>query len=242
MIREAIEYVTGLATKAEEPKTIVIGGRTFAHSSLVEVEDATQYSLELSSLTSMIEYVKSKFDTKVHAEALMIHVVSPTKVELLGPLVENSRTRYEYCHAIYCRNGLDVGNKYKPEPFNMALQMHCEDKHDRAALLKLSGTIGTEKAMTSHDDGITQQVSVRQGAVLESSTRVPNPVTLSPYRTFAEIEQPSSPFVFRVHDQGPDRLPLLSLSECDGGLWKHTAMQSIAQYMKAALPEITVLA
>lgn len=242
MIREALEYLKELGVSSEKPQTIEIGGRQFTNRGLCVVDDASQMSIGLNSLSGIIDYVKSKFDTATHAEALMIHVESPNLVKLYGPLQGANRTRYEYCMTSFHRDGLISGRKYNPEEFNMALQMHVEDKFDRAKLLKLSGTIGCEKSMTSHDDGVTQQVSVRQGAVLEVAEEVPNPVTLSPYRTFAEVEQPESPFVFRVHDNGPDRLPSLALYECDGGIWKNKAMQNIKEYLKEELPAVHVLA
>ena len=66
--------------------------------------------------------------------------------------------------------------------------------------------------------------------------QVPNPVKLIPYRTFAEIEQPSSLYVFRVRDDG-NGAPAFKLVEADNGLWKHAAMLKIKDYFEHELPD-----
>ena len=64
---------------------------------------------------------------------------------------------------------------------------------------------------------------------------VPNPVRLRPYRTFGEIEQPESAYVFRIKDS--ERGPAFKLVEADGGLWKNDAMKRIKEYMEFKLFE-----
>ena len=66
--------------------------------------------------------------------------------------------------------------------------------------------------------------------------QVPNPVKLIPYRTFAEIEQPSSLYVFRVRDDG-NGAPAFKLVEADNGLWKHAAMLKIKDYFECELAD-----
>ncbi|NQK92942.1 hypothetical protein HO498_01330 [Streptococcus suis] len=72
------------------------------------------------------------------------------------------------------------------------------------------------------------------------STLAPNPVTLRPYRTFAEVEQPASQFIYRI-----DKAGYMALFEADGGKWKLDAINNIATYLKSKLGEqanITILA
>ena len=64
---------------------------------------------------------------------------------------------------------------------------------------------------------------------------MPNPVRLRPYRTFAEIEQPESEYVFRIMDDGQG--PSFKLVEADGGLWKSAAMMKIKEYFNLALTD-----
>ena len=59
---------------------------------------------------------------------------------------------------------------------------------------------------------------------------VPNPVKLIPYRTFQEVEQPSSLYVFRIKDDGGE--PMFKLVEADNGLWKNAAMKKVKDVYK----------
>ena len=86
-----------------------------------------------------------------------------------------------------------------------------------------------ESVKTYGDDGVSQQATVKSGVTSVASVKVPNPVTLKPFRTFAEAEQPESKFVFRMrkNDDGVKA----ALIEADGGAWKVQAIQNIANYL-----------
>lgn len=57
-------------------------------------------------------------------------------------------------------------------------------------------------------------------------------VTLAPYRTFQEVEQPVSQFVFRV-----DNKRNVTLAEADGGMWKLDARRTVKQYLCGQLAD-----
>ena len=60
-------------------------------------------------------------------------------------------------------------------------------------------------------------------------------MTLTPFRTFYEVEQPESEFVFRIENRGD--APKFKLIEADGGRWKYEAMQQIKEYILKKLQE-----
>ena len=62
---------------------------------------------------------------------------------------------------------------------------------------------------------------------------VPSPCILRPYRTFLEIVQTMSKFVFRMKDSGSG--VDCALFNADGGAWKLDAMNSIRKYFEKAL-------
>ena len=65
---------------------------------------------------------------------------------------------------------------------------------------------------------------------------------LKPYRTFTEVEQPESDFIFRMKDMGS---VCCALFEADGGAWRNVAMHNIKAYLQEQLKHyghITVLA
>ncbi|WP_235888509.1 RusA family crossover junction endodeoxyribonuclease [Streptococcus pneumoniae] len=63
--------------------------------------------------------------------------------------------------------------------------------------------------------------------------KAPNPVTLRPYRTFSEVEQPASLFVFRI-----DKQANMALFEADGKRWVADAVGNIAAYLKEQLADL----
>lgn len=63
---------------------------------------------------------------------------------------------------------------------------------------------------------------------------IPSPVRLKPYRTFTEVDQPESDFVFRMKEDKYDGVQC-ALFEADGGAWKLHAMESIQEYLEEQL-------
>lgn len=108
---------------------------------------------------------------------------------------------------------------------------------DRDILLKLAGNVVDETAVTAADDGVSQETTVRSGVASRAKVKLPNPVTLAPYRTFLEVEQVASPFLFRMH-KGPS----FSLHEADGGAWRMEAMARVKDWLvKALLPSERII-
>ena len=83
------------------------------------------------------------------------------------------------------------------------------------------------------DDGIGQTVTARQGASMNKSFQVQPIVKLKPIRTYAEIEQVESKFLFRVNKDGT-----VCLREADGGQWKYEVQNEIVKYLEENLKEL----
>ena len=127
------------------------------------------------------------------------------------------------------------------ESFIIGLQAYFVQDENTAALLKVVGNIKDEQVQQFSDDGRTQTVTVKTGLSLASLVEVPNPITLRPFRTFPEIEQPESLFVFRMRQQ-EKQPPACGLWEADNKLWKVTAIKSIAAWLHEKLPDIPIIA
>lgn len=104
---------------------------------------------------------------------------------------------------------------------------------DRDYLLSLLSRIDVNQGVSSVDNGISQEVSVRTGAVLKEQQTVQPIVRLQPYRTFLEVEQPASDFLLRLDKEGRP-----ALYEADGGAWKLEAKRSIAAYLGEQLVDL----
>ena len=78
---------------------------------------------------------------------------------------------------------------------------------------------------------------MKTGITTKDNVLVPNPVNLIPYRTFLEVEQPASDFVFRV-SEGRGGAPVSKLVAADGGVWKSQAVANVKAYLMEALKDI----
>jgi len=119
------------------------------------------------------------------------------------------------------------------ENFVIALQSRFIQDETTAAMLALVGNLTTTKESRTLDDGVSQTVEARVGISKLQTVVVPNPVQLRPYRTFLEIEQPLSNFVFRVDAKDHS----CALFEADGGFWKNVATSFIKERLQRELAE-----
>lgn len=87
--------------------------------------------------------------------------------------------------------------------------------------------------MTTTDNGVTQTVEARKGVALMGNVQIKPRVTLRPFRTFLEIEQPESEFILRLDDDGE-----INLIGADGGAWKLEAVRNIAAYFETQLKDL----
>ena len=110
---------------------------------------------------------------------------------------------------------------------------------DRGRVLKYASNVTTTVEANTEDDGVTQAVTVRKGIAGKGVDVLPNPVTLRPYRTFTEVEQPASRFVFRCKDNNGVTFALV---EADGGAWRGEAIRNIKAFMESRVPGLTVIA
>jgi len=170
---------------------------------------------------------------------MFIHIVNPTQVSLYYT-PENDRYKQRDRHVFAdCRsvigNGFRFGEFMEVEQFIINLQAQFEATDERATLLSVVGNLASENVRTLEDDGVTQAVEVRSGLARRSATTVPNPINLRPYRTFPEVKQPASDFVFRLKQSKEGQMPQAALFAADGGRWKIDAIRAIATWFSNEL-------
>jgi hypothetical protein len=219
MIKEAIQYVVGLGNTRLE----AIGNRVFSTQPIHVVKQPLPSTLEVNSLSGLVGYLKSKFDGD---EKLLVHVESPSLVTVSSVLNEDSN-RKELIKAKALLPSFSFDRFHNPEEFNISLQACFVKNEDRNIMLKVVGNIREEQVNTIGDDGISQSVTAKMGVATVAQVQVPNPVVLAPYRTFVEVEQPESDFIFRMQNG-----PRCALFEADGGAWKLEAMKGIKSFLE----------
>lgn len=233
MLKEAMQYIAGLKEESMDPKVVEINGKTYCNKDLKRYdEEPMARQIEATTLTAMIDYIKSC--SKEMRESMIIHVVGPTHVELYSCLTKERRREYLFkSSAIVPKFSFD--NWYDQERFIIELQADFEVTPDLEAILKVSGNVEAKTTAGYGDDGVSQKTTIRQGIASKADVLVPNPVTLVPYRTFLEVQQPASEFVFRIRDDHGE--PVFKIVEAEGGLWRNEAMSYIKQYLVESLQE-----
>ncbi len=79
-------------------------------------------------------------------------------------------------------------------------------------MLAYISNVRTISEATSMVDGAAQSVEVKTEIASKAIKMFPNPVILRPYRTFIEVEQPASQFIFSVRSEnGKMQCPLSRL-------------------------------
>ncbi len=224
--RDALEYLVNLGEKKEA--IIELDQGTFSRVSLNRVTEPVASKLTVSTLTGLVDYIKTNVD---HLEGkLLIQVKSPEEVALYSPLnADREREKYVSAEAIL-PNNVVYERFLDTERFNIMLQSAFVNNKDKEILLKYTGLIQDDAVKTIGDDGVSQQVTVKTGVASVGQAVVPNPVTLAPFRTFPEVEQPESKFIFRMKEG-----PSAALFEADGGAWRNKAILNIKAYLEKEL-------
>lgn len=239
MIKEAIRFLTQLGIEPNQRVVQVVDAdkkeRTFfiddegRASEVRPSNNRTQHELELNTLTGLVSYVKSNLERA--GVPFYLHVVNERNVALRGLLESDGgrellvtanaivpRFEYEYFHDV--------------EELNIAMQSQFVKTEDRDIILKVIGNIKEENVRATGDDGFSQAVTIKTGVASADDVIVPNPVTLAPYRTFLEVEQPASDFIFRMKDG-----PRGAIFEADGGAWRNEAIANVRDYLADELKE-----
>ena len=222
-----------------------VGGVTYSVRDLKPVYfEPRPDSVKLLTLTGLAEFIKLNLDGLDSAE-LLLHVKDPKTVRLLRKISGVDKKRDEYARAVVDENLAEYpfGQYMGTEEFAIRLRSMFQGSEDLEALIAYASKITTGTTIELGDDGITQNATVKRSASGALKDQSPAPVIsrLRPFRTFRELEQPQSDFLFRIHSQ-EERAPVVALFEADGGRWRNQAVQDIQGWLKEKLPDIAIIA
>lgn len=232
-LKDAINRIVELAT----PFTLETrNGHQFCSADLrevkPEVELPARYSVD--TLEALVKLIRT--EGVAQAPLLYVRVDSARRV-----MVDTTYTHKEYAEfsrlplyeAVSDVPGTTTNQSMTQERAVVELQSLYAVTDDRDYLLALLSRIDVNQGVSSVDNGISQEVSVRTGAVLKEQQIVQPIVHLQPYRTFLEVEQPASDFLLRLDKDGRP-----ALYEADGGAWKLEAKRNIAAYLGEQLADL----
>lgn len=220
----------------DEPHQIMHGGRTFVDKNMYALpsEPVVKNALCTATLSSIVDYIKQAADAEVLKNGrLIIHVVGNREVTVHRELnLDKVRDHLISSEAIV--SSFPFGHFMDMEQFIINLQSSFVQDENTDKLLQFVASVRQDTNVEQNDDGISQRVTTRAGILLNTASKVPNPITLRPFRTFSEVEQPKSTFVFRIKTD--ERMGVtMALFEADGSAWKHAAICSIRDYFTEKL-------
>lgn len=230
MTRDFIEKLQEM----DAPHEIDYSGRKFVDKEMsVLPQEALTQPLKTSTLTSIVDYITSGTDAApLPASKFVIHVSGYNTVELYKELNSDKR-RDHLLSASFEASDFPYGRFLPIENFIINLQSMFKQDDDTAALLEFVGSVKNNSNVEQLDDGVSQKVQAMNGISLAKNVKAPNPVCLCPFRTFSEIEQPQSAFVFRLRKDDSQGVTA-ALFEADGSAWKHEAILEIKKFFEDA--------
>lgn len=221
-----------LELKASSLPDIDRAGNLYTTRNLHLVEPPLPPAVTVHTLSGLVDLIAA-----LALKDIFIHVENPLQVSVQSQAVNSAAKRTEYitCSVVRDTNPFSFGTFYIPEEFVIALQSKFADGGDLANMLVLASNVKQEAVTLNEDDGFSQKLSASAGVHLKAATTAKPRVTLAPYRTFPEVDQPASIFLFRARGGSPTELPKLALFEADGGKWRTEAVENIARALRVLL-------
>lgn len=223
-----------------------IEGRIYTDAPLKRLpfpEETAPEVKKFETLTGLKQFAVG-FEPPVSTDenCLYFHVVSHNQVDLCGQIQpDNFNMRFTYATA---KMGMEAFNFsshghpvwYDLEMFIISLQSLFMPTDDLDHILDNAGHIADENIIEHKDDRMAQSLVVKTGLASRGTAAVKNPVTLRPWRTFREVEQPESQFILRwqkaSRHTGSNINVEASLWEADGGKWRLDAVRGIKEWLE----------
>lgn len=256
-----VQKIADLAQEAAKVQELQINGLTFTDAPIHLVPDERAVSpakaLGIHTLQGFADYVNGQMDADLRrqedddpaAEAHVIQVSDHENVFLWSPLMGRGRVRECLVTASFVPliggqgTRFEFGKFLKVDTFLIGLKTFFVDSETVQHLVTMVGNVRTEKVQHVVDDGFSQAVTTQGGAVQLAVKTLPSTVTLAPYRTFPEVEQPESTFVLRAKPgEDEQSLPTFALFEADGGKWKLDAIARIKAFLAERIKDVRIIA
>lgn len=235
MIQKALQYLVSLA----ENKTYEIGGQTYSDHDLHRVVPHIERpsKINFASLDGIVKAIRTEIERVTCP--IFVSVSAHDKVEVFTTYRSDNMERdslYTAIPELPRRPG--EWNSY--DDAMIILRSRYIQNEGTEYILGLLSHISDDNNVQSNDNGLSQQVTVKQGVSLSAKAAVKPRVVLKPFRTFLEVDQPESEFLLRLRPGDKDKgiEAQIGLFEADGGAWKLDAKHYIAAYFEKSLADL----
>lgn len=233
MDKSAVESVAELAKKGF---TIEVSGETYSPFNMQRIyNEPRPDGVHVNTLTGICDYLIANVD-EVDLSTLFA-IVRCNKVMVLSKAYGETLSRDQSIISEFNPVDFNFNSFMNVEEFMIEIKSKFLETPDLKTLLSFISKIDMKTTISLEDDGVSQVVNVQKGV---SGQRVegkvaPSIVRLRPYRTFYEVEQPESDFLFRIKSYG--ETVSCGLFEADGQRWKNVAAYNVSEFLKVNLPK-----
>lgn len=242
---DSINKILTLAT----PNIHKVGDLEYTDKKLDLIYPPQPKAVECSTLQGLVDLLTDDFED-VDLGKVFLHIESPTEVAIISKESDEYGRRRKWATATYPETkSFPFGSWLDPESFIISAQQHFQRakvENDDGSFVKdldyvlaIASKISAEQAAENDDDGFAQRVTVRSGIALKTEKVLQPLVNLAPRRTFVEVDQVLSTFVFRARVNG--QAPVLALFEADGGRWKVAAAAAIKAWLEDQATSVKVI-
>jgi hypothetical protein len=238
MLKEALQYLSEMAL-SQAPKVIEVDGRKYRSGQIAPISDPEVAEIRVHTLQAIADWAA----VGEHDGNLLVVVKDHEQVSVVSGLFGQWHQRHHYMESTLQRyEGFPFGRYLEIEQFVIELQSKFDHSAAKAQLIKAVGSIRSGEVRTVEDDGISQTATFKSEGGRLAEAEINPIISLAPFRTFREVPQPESDFLFRLR-KSENGLPQAALFEADGGTWKLRAIDEVRDWLKASLPAtVTVIA
>lgn len=228
MLKSFVEKIAELST----PKTYEVDGCVYASKRLEFVQEKKHRPncIDVTGLDSICKLVRNEI---THVGRQIFVQVSGYRQVTVFTTLDNAEERFYLYKCEADTPSITIGRFMPYENAIIEIRSLYIPTQDTQYLIQLLSSVSSESKVTSSDNGVTQKVEAKAGIALNTLVEVKPRVTLKPFRTFIEVEQPESEFLLRVSDKGE-----IGLFPADGGVWKLEATRNVAGYFEKELSDL----
>lgn len=239
MLREFVDKLLELG----DIRTLFLGDLVYTKDNIHRMRKPEQEpvkAIQLCNLAGIVDYIERI--PAEHKDHLLLVIKSPTLVSLMSEINPvNDNTQFEFATAKMEFENFHFGHWYDMESFIIELLGKFETTDDLSGMLEMLSSIANDRVIEMNDDKFTQKLQIKEGLSGKANVEVKNPVSLKPFRTFREVDQPESKFVLRYQNDKRGGGGIQgALFEGDGGRWQLDAIAKIKAYLvgKVTIPVI----
>jgi hypothetical protein len=238
VIVSALDWIRNLSLNARGEVVNVHGLEYWKHGGALEVIPPPKPAcIGGHTLEGLIGFIRSYRRRVSETNALILHVISPTRVLLITELMAPYEIRHMLMNVEAVTNDFPFDQFMDVEQFIVGIQKNFVMDNAAKEMLGFVGRLKKSKSREVDDDGVSQTVTAKTGITTVGEVKVPNPVALRPYRTFLELDQPYGEYVLRIHSSDDMTKISAALYTAEGGYWQVRAMETIADYLGNRLAE-----